>query len=424
MAYASQSLSLPSDRLRNADRQSTTRDVYDSPHARYRDRLTMLSTDALLAGAIRDAGSERGWWLDRAWSRMTARFTSEAAPFADFLFESSGPPQVICRVEAFDERPELEPIDSPCLSTTAGWLRVTRFPNDAGLPMLPSVLAEPGRATVVRYHPRQRCVIRFERNEGTLFAKIYPSDRGERVHRAGVALWHAASRGTLDLGVAEPVRWDPATRTLWQRKLEGSPIVGRLSEPDGPQLSRRIGRAAASLTRSGVHVDALLDGAAQMLRSERHGAELRNRVPRLAGPIAELLQGIVTVHAAAGAREARPIHGSPHPDQWLEDGPRIGVVDFDRLSLGDPELDAGTFLGDLDADDDLSRDAAAHLAVAFLEGYESVAGPLHRKLVVAYRAHQQLTKALNASRAVRPDGDSRAEKKLRRAMRCLWEGLS
>ena len=51
----------------------------DSPHARYRDRLTLLGTDAPLTRAIAGLGSLRGWRPDLAWSRMSERFASRAA---------------------------------------------------------------------------------------------------------------------------------------------------------------------------------------------------------------------------------------------------------------------------------------------------------------------------------------------------------
>jgi Phosphotransferase enzyme family len=404
----------------------------DAPHARYRDRLRLLSADAPLTRAITELGSQRGWWPDLAWSRMSDRFEPHAAAFGDFLFEHHGPPQSICRVEAFDTRPAPAHVDAPCAHTDAGWLRVRRFPCDDALPALPSVLAEPGRATVVRYHPGRRCTIRFEQRDRTMFAKVYAINRGERVHRAGLALWEAAGRGKLELDVARPERWEPHTRTLWQHNLAGTPVSDRLRGADGPRLTHRIGRALASLTRAqlqagnvNVAVDMVdvLDGRAQMRRSERHGTELSRQVPRLAGLTTELLERLAALHAAAASGEPRPIHGAPHPAQWLEDGPRLGLVDFDRLSLGDPEMDAGIFLGDLEADGSLKH-SVTPLATSFLAGYQSVAGRLDPRLVLAWRMHQQLSRALRAARAVRPDGDGRAERKLRRAIKALSEGAS
>ena len=39
-----------------------------------------------------------------------------------------------------------------------------------------------------------------------------------------------------------------------------------------------------------------------------------------------------------------PVHGAPHQHQWLADGQRLGLIDFDRFALGDPELDLAVTL--------------------------------------------------------------------------------
>jgi aminoglycoside phosphotransferase (APT) family kinase protein len=220
--------------------------------------------------------------------------------------------------------------------------------------------------------------------------------------------------------VAEPDRWDPDTRTLWQHELAGVTVCDRLSGPDGTLLAHRIGRALASLTRVEIPVvnPDLADGTAQMRRLARWGAELSRLVPRLAESTAALMERVAALHAKAVPGKRRPIPGAAHPDQWLEDGRRLGLVDFDRLSIGDPEIDAGVFLGDLDADGSLEQ-SVAETGRAFLAGYEEVAGTLDRRLVLAYRIQQQLSSVLRAARSVRPDGDDRAERKLRRAIRAL-----
>jgi len=70
--------------------------------------------------------------------------------------------------------------------------------------------------------------------------------------------------------------------------------------------------------------------------------------------------------------------------------------------------------------EDESR-APAGLDAAVLEGYEAVAGPLDRRLLVAYRAAGRLAAARRYARAVRPDGPRRAERPLRAAVTVLEE---
>jgi aminoglycoside phosphotransferase (APT) family kinase protein len=111
------------------------------------------------------------------------------------------------------------------------------------------------------------------------------------------------------------------------------------------------------------------------------------------------------------------VHGSPHPEQWLLDGDRLGLVDFDGLALADPELDASAMLVALE------RDAAIeHLAAPFLDAYESAAGPLRPGLLAVHRAQRWLAAAHKAARQPRPDGDRRAAERLRRALTIVEEG--
>ena len=71
--------------------------------------------------------------------------------------------------------------------------------------------------------------------------------------------------------------------------------------------------------------------------------------------------------AARGSAEPgppRPIHGAPHPPQWLVDGDALGLIDFDRLALGDPEADVAAFMEAAAAEDD-----GEPVAAAFARGY-------------------------------------------------------
>ena len=110
------------------------------------------------------------------------------------------------------------------------------------------------------------------------------------------------------------------------------------------------------------------------------------------------------------------MHGALHVAQWLATGEsRLGLLDFDCFALGDRELDAGTFVADLDALNP-ERFPVETLREAFLDGYAAVAGALDLSLLEAYRTHKRLAKALKAARDVRPDGDRRAARRLRAAL--------
>ena len=61
----------------------------------------------------------------------------------------------------------------------------------------------------------------------------------------------------------------------------------------------------------------------------------------------------------------------------------------------------------------------AELNRAFLDGYSDRGVALEPSLLAVYRAHKRLAKALRTARALRPDGDERAERHLARAAECI-----
>jgi hypothetical protein len=392
-----------------------------SSHERYRDALSVLADDSAILPIVSTAGERRGWWTsERIWRRTYSRFNPNTTVFADIVFASQQPSPELCRIEMLERQPDDGPLDAVFLmATDPGWARVTRFPFDPALPALQAVAAG---ASVVRYHPGRRCTLRAVAGERGMFAKVYATDRGRRVYDDLVGLQRARSRGELQMAIAVPLSWDASSRTLWQAALPGCPASGALRAGHGEDLARRMGMAAGSLARARVQPSAVLDGTAALARTRRHAGDLVQRVPDLAGTVGVIVDELVEIHDRYSTRDPRPVHGAPHPDQWLVDASGLGLIDFDRFSRGDPESDAGVMLADLAALDEPAV-PAARLGAAFLEGYRAAGVVLREPLVQAYCAHRQLAKALRAAQAIRPDGDRRAGKAVVKADRMLREAV-
>jgi hypothetical protein len=347
------------------------------------------------------------------WDRRYARFEPDSDPFATLVFESTDVPQRVMRVDV-SESPRADAVRS-----RAGWLRARPFNLDDQLTTLPTVVSQPGSWRVVRYLPGRRCTLRLETvDEPVRYVKVYRDHRGQRADAAGRLLWCAAGRGELAFSVPRPDRWQASTRTLFQHELAGSPATRELYGARGADLARRIGRAAASLAQSSVQPTRVFDAAAQMAHSIDIAQDLARRVPSLASMAASLLDGLSACHARLAARELRPIHGDPHAEQWLDDGECLGLLDFEAVAWGDPELDAAVFLAELDFEDHLQL-PVDQLEDAYIAGAEASGLSLDRDLLLAYRGHKRLAKALRSARALRPDGDKRAEAHLMRALECV-----
>ena len=392
-----------------------------SAHARYRSRLHALASDGdALGSALRATSLFAHGGEQPAWVRLYARFHPDRAPFATLVLQRSAEQRRIVCVDAFEQRPSGQSPHAAVVESEAGWLRVAAFPADPALRSLPALLAREEAHTVVRYRPYRRCTVRFDGADGASYAKVFADRRGERIHREGVELWTIAERGELAFAVPRPQRYEPRARTLWQSSVAGRPVRPRLTGIRGMTLARRSGLALASLRSARLSPGAVLPPASLLPRTARGAAQLVRLVPELEPDVRGLLDRLHRGLAAARPRPLAPVHGNPHPGQWLHEGPGVGLVDFDGLALGRPELDAASFLAALEFEDRSCVPVEA-LSAAFLAGYEAGGGTLDPQLMATYRAYRRLAKALRVACALRPDGDRRARRHVERALASLGE---
>jgi hypothetical protein len=391
--------------------------VVTSPHDRYRAHLAVLADDdAVLeaAGVVR-----RG--APQAWTRRFGRFHPGRPCYAQLVFANAADARSLITIDVFEQGPTSPP--EGARRTSVGGMRVTRFPCDARLTTLSRVLDEAPDATVVRYRPGQRCTLRLRVGGRDCFAKVFPDDAGARLFAEGVALWQAGERGELGFAVAEPVGWHAGLRMLTHAALAGGSAIPAISSATASTFVRALGRAAATMPRSHVQPTHVFDAEEQLRRTASYARDLADRVPALAADADRFVARLRDAHGRRPLRALRPIHGSPHIHQWIDMGERVGLVDFDRFSMGDPELDVATFLGELDFEDGLAV-PATELGEHFMAGYEDVDGRLDRPLVALYRAHKRLAKVLRSAWALRVDGHHRAQAHFARAVRLADEELA
>jgi hypothetical protein len=100
--------------------------------------------------------------------------------------------------------------------------------------------------------------------------------------------------------------------------------------------------------------------------------------------------------------------------QWLVDGSgRLGLVDFDRYALGEPELDVATFLVELETESPRAV-GMAELAAAIDAGFRAAGARLDPDRLALWTAHKRLAKVARTAAALRPDAAARASAHLDR----------
>ncbi len=361
-----------------------------SEHARYRGRLEVLAASQFADTVARVAG-ERGWVAVGATARRTfGRFEPGATPWATLLYALG---TTYVRVDAFED--------------AADPLRFSRVEHDHAVAGLDAFLRAHPDAVIVRYRPGQRCVLRI----GDRFVKLVRPEVGARLDDAGRQLWNARSTGDLPFRVAEPDRWDAGQQALWQGVVAGDPVGTALAGGRGGSIAEHVGAALGALATAPVEPWQKWSAEDQRRRTERAGAQIVRRVPELRDQIADVLDRRRRLHDCFSPRAPVPVHGAAAPDQWLDDGSTLGLVDFDRFSWSDPELDAATFLGALDFDRQW-RGSLDDLEAALLAGFGQSRFVPDLRRWAAYRVDTRLRKVARTAMAIRPDGDERATRHL------------
>ncbi len=367
------------------------------PHAQYQRQLTCLAEGAEPLVALLEAATGL-----TDWTRTYARLQPDAAAYCTVLFEHRG---------GDIRRADLSTAPTPT-SQPAGDLGHAQLIEPAEDPMLdtlPAVFAAHPGARIIRYRPDRRCTLRVTGPDGARFVKVFRNDIGAQLHLGMQALYEI--RDELGFAVAPSLGWNPATRAATQAAVPGAPAIADLFGVDGLDVAARMGRAAATLPLCSVTDRVDLPADDQIERTERYTRNLGALAPHAADRVATLSANLVGRSAGRRAREPRPIHGGLHPSQYLTtpDG-GLALVDFDRLSVGDPELDVATLITELRYER-APLVNADELCAAFVAGYQDVV-ELDPELIDLYVAHKELAKVLRLARAPRPDAPARFERAL------------
>lgn len=266
-------------------------------------------------------------------------------------------------------------------------------------PHLPAVLrgsADAPQVEVLRYEPERRATLRVRCGDRVVYGKTFCDDRAALLQQRFQHFWHLS---LLDDGaptVAEPLGFDPVTRTLWQAPAQGRPLLDLAGDANGPRHLAAVGRALACLHQAPL--------AASSQRPLSHWvAELDRRctkISRSAPSLAPRAQAVTErLRQAAGRLPPAPpslIHGDCHPDQVWMDRDRVLLFDFDEFSLGHPMEDLAEFSVKLDQAP-LPAPTRQQLQAALLHGYRERAPQRYCAAGLAW--HRALQSLLQASRA-------------------------
>ncbi|WP_176237561.1 phosphotransferase family protein [Palleronia marisminoris] len=241
---------------------------------------------------------------------------------------------------------------------------------------------------LLRYKPGRRLVLRAELPSGqAAVVKAY--------EKSGFASALAGARHADRYAGAGLLSVDDDRYAIASRWVVGTPLDPARSPADA---FRAAGRELARL-----HM------AAPCLGSVLPAAKIG---PPAAAHLLRHVSGAMSALAAAVAEELRCfaptpciIHGDFSADQVVIQDGQATVIDWDRMAIGDPARDLGTFQARLDLDlirGTVGTETAGIAAVAFLQGYAELRGSVPDGLS-SHRAAALLALATEGFRDRRPD---------------------
>jgi hypothetical protein len=336
-------------------------------------------------------------------------------------------PQLGMQVYLFPEDPWL-----PAIPAVLSTVVITRAFSQA-LPEIASGEARLLRVTrsIQRYRPGKRLTLRFdvalkttasgEVKYRTLYGKVFHKlEKARPVFEDMQLLAESAAVREGKISLAGAVAFLPELSLVLQDPVSGTPLEDLIGRMDG-KARRGDARGEAGVERAAsalaaVHTAGLETRRERPIESELvrfvERSEKIRKVDEVQGirmlAFAEVLPNWLEKLDEWGAHNTL-IHGDCKPSQFLIDGERVSLLDFDHSGMSDPANDVGVFLATLrqlscwqshkaGGDDDSSSRAAWLLALEkrFLDAYGLAAGQdeAFRLRATWYQAAGLMRKAL------------------------------
>lgn len=373
--------------------------------APYLDRLEVLAAGGVVEAHLDAWAAERSAVRSGPWRRDYGKLEPRRSPWAVLVYTAEGGPTVRVRLLESSDGAVGDAADG------LGRIEITSCEEDSALPGLPAVLAALGEARVVRYRPGNRCTVRGGTDSGGRYVKVLASGVDDQSEAR--ARWGAAASGALSFMVAEPHGWDERTRSSWYGVVPGGSLFPHLVGPRGAQVAGGIGRSLGELAVAPLRPTRVVGPAQQLDRTGRGLTRAAAAAPSLSEGLRDAADALARAHERLGARPLVPVHGAASLDQWLvDDTGRLGLVDFDRFALGEPEFDLATFLVELEAESSSLTLPVRVLVSAVVDGFRAVAGEPDGRRLGLYVMHNRLAKVARRATALRPDAQQRAARAL------------
>lgn len=210
--------------------------------------------------------------------------------------------------------------------------------------------------TSIRYRPGRRHVLRYDPLDapecGTLFAKFYAAENGERAFHVAtqVAEWLAQhGDGVTSL---RPLAYLTDDAVVLYRQIFGAPLSRHLRRPsqDVVRSLKSVGVALHALHHlPQEHVGPLKvqDFAAELKQIRRSSEHIPALLPPVGAVVKAMLERASELDAQLPREQPTFTHGDFISEHVWVTPSGLTIIDLDNRCLADPALDVGKFLADL-----------------------------------------------------------------------------
>ena len=201
---------------------------------------------------------------------------------------------------------------------------------------------------LLKHKPGRRCSLAYAIEGPTgrerVFAKTFKNDRGASVLETMELVSRAASGSPLI--VPRPLGYLAELKMLVTTFIDGKPLAREMYD-GSHEAARRMATALAALHRLPVACSGRWDA----------DDELRNTLRWVDGPgfsngsvragLRRQVRFLQHWVRSVGVSEAHPVHRDFYPEQLLDTGRSVALIDLDDTRMGDPAVDVGNFLAHL-----------------------------------------------------------------------------
>jgi len=182
--------------------------------------------------------------------------------------------------------------------------------------------------------------------------------RAQQIYQLLEALWQAGFGDSETLAIPQPLGYWKRLNLMLSDKAPGLPLKQWIYNPDAdwPGLLRRVAAWLAKLHNSRVKVaqqftiekeiDTLNGWMADLIASDQPWLSVEKQRIEL------LLREIITCQRIIRSGDLCLTHGDFHPENIFIRGCRVTVIDFEHSSMGDPAIDLGYLIGQIDLQSD------------------------------------------------------------------------